>query len=296
MALRRALPIAVAALLLPAAALAAASDGDDALRLAQRAAFPSGYGHVDVLLHALPKELPAAVPLPSASLLGSVVRYSPASERGYGSAVIYSQPMVALFYDVPGDRNEVLGAYERRLAAGGWKAIDPTRTFPGEQGGFVRQLPDVHQWCSGDTPPSAVTFTAPSGAPHALDVSFVKGSPGTRMMCERNSFFDAIPKSPLPTFTQPPGIELHGAGSTTPGWTSGAQLETSLTLPAVFEAFAKQLRDAGWNPGEVTSGSTLRSQTFMKTVDGKAYVALLTIYALDATHDVALADVTPALR
>jgi len=69
-----------------------------------------------------------------------------------------------------------------------------------------------------------------------------------------------------------------------------------VTLPAVFEAFAKQLRDAGWNPGEVTSGSTLRSQTFMKTVDGKAYVALLTIYALDATHDVALADVTPALR
>jgi hypothetical protein len=40
------------------------------------------------------------------------------------------------------------------------------------------------------------------------------------------------------------------------------------------------------------STDTTRTQTFKKTVDSTPYVALLALYAFDATHYVAVADVS----
>lgn len=62
------------------------------------------------------------------------------------------------------------------------------------------------------------------------------------------------------------------------------------------DAFAKQLRDSGWTAGAPTSGARTRTQTFAKSVDGVPYITLLAIYALDATHYVALADVSAATQ
>ena len=104
---------------------------------------------------------------------------------------------------------------------------------------------------------------------------------------------DFTRRSPLPTFTAPSGIRITSSGPATDGTTTAARIESSLGTGAVFDAFAKQLIDAGWAAASASIGTpATRTQTFKKTVDGTPYVTLLALYALDATHFVALADVS----
>ncbi|HEV3087991.1 MAG TPA: hypothetical protein VGX96_12260 [Candidatus Elarobacter sp.] len=98
--------------------------------------------------------------------------------------------------------------------------------------------------------------------------------------------------APLPEFAETPGVSLAAAGPAIGRSTSEARVTSSLGLTAVFESFASQLRRAGWSPKASASTAGLRSQTFTKTVEGKPCIAVLTINALDATHYMALADVT----
>jgi hypothetical protein len=281
---------------------AAASDQDDALRLAQRIASRGGFTEATVTLHAPPKNIPASIPLPKATLLGSVVEtvrrgtFSSSSGSTATVTTIAAGPPVLLYYDAPAGRDAAVAAYESALAQAGWKpAPDIRRRFPIPQGGFTLPFPTIKLWCSAGEPRTALSITNAQDAT-GFDLSIASSDRGTAFQCSDGPtpFDDYFQRrSPLPTFTAPSGITMTASGPASDGSTTGARIESSLGLPAVFEAFAKQLRDAGWAAAAAsTSTPATRTQTFSKTVDGKAYVALLALYALDGTHYVALADVS----
>ncbi len=279
----------------------AASDQDDALRLAQRIASRAGFVEATVTLHAPPKSLPASIPLPKATLLGSVVeavRQGTFSTSGGTTATVTSVaagPPVLLYYDAPAGRDAAVAAYETVLTQAGWRpAPDIRGRFPIPQGGFTLPFPTIKIWCSAGEPRTALSITNAEDA-SGFDLSIASSTRGTAFQCsEGPSPFDGfMRRSPLPTFTAPSGIKITASGPATDGTTTAARIESSLGLPAVFDAFAKQLVGAGWAAAsESISTPTTRTQTFKKTVDGTAYVTLLAAYALDATHYVALADVS----
>ena len=129
----------------------------------------------------------------------------------------------------------------------------------------------------------------------AIDLGVSTAREGRASLCASEnpfSFERSFKPSPLPTFTAAAGITIGGTSQNGDGTTTGARITSALGLPAVFESFAKQLRDAGWTPKTAGNAAGLQSQTFAKTIDGTAYVTLLTIYALDRTHFVALVDVS----
>ena len=281
---------------------ATASDQDDALRLAQRIASRGGYAEATVTLHAPPKSLPASVPLPKATLLGSVVEtvrpgmFSMASGgTTTTTTTVAISPPVMLYYDAPAGRDATVAAYEAALAQAGWKAApDIRRRFPIPQGGFTLPFPTIKLWCSAGEPRTAVSITNGDDA-SSFDLSIASSDRGTAFQCSDapSPFDDFQRRSPLPTFTAPSGITISASGPASDGTTTGARIESSLGMGPVFDAFAKQLAGAGWAAASASiSTPTIRTQTFKKTVDGKAYVALLALYALDATHYVALADVS----
>ena len=292
----------VAAALAVVPLTAAASDQDDALRLAERVASRGQYQDAVVTLHAPPKNLPASIPLPKATLLGSVVEtirqqsfMSAGGRTTAGTTSPVTQPMT-LYYDAPAGRDAVLAAYDAALRQAGWKAPpESRRQFPNLQsGGFAfSALSETKRWCSADAHSSITVVNGKE--PAAFDVYYMSGSPGVDLQCgEGPSPFDAfMQRSPLPTFTAPSGVTITSSGPASDGSTTGARIESALGLTAVFDGFAKQLRDAGWASASASiSTPATRTQTFKKTVDGTAYVTLLAVYALDATHFVALADVS----
>ncbi|MBV9439539.1 MAG: hypothetical protein JOZ24_06075 [Candidatus Eremiobacteraeota bacterium] len=296
MPMRAILTTLVAALALPTAALAAS---DDLQRLAERIAGQNGTA--TVLLHALPKELPPELPLPAATLLGSVVQHpaaASASDNPAAAMLGSAGTPVGLYYDVRGDRKAAMQAYETRLRAAGWKPANPMARFPFPQGGFAMQLPATSIWCSAGTPKAAMTIGTPSGDATALNLSVTTAAALSGLLCGEglgNMFpVDLFGKSPLPTLSPPAGAVAISSGPTMPGTTTSARFETSLSVADLFESFAKQLRDAGWGAGEAASSGALRSQTFRKSTDGRNYVVVLTVYALDARHDTALTDLSIA--
>ncbi len=299
MRLRLAGLVAAALALIPI--VAAASDQDDALKLAQRVASRGGFSDATVTLHAAPKNFPATVPLPKATLLGSVVEvprhgtYTSVSGGGtaVGNTMVVTQPTM-LYYDAPAGRDAAIAAYEAALAQAGWKpAPDARRRFPMPQGGFTLPFPKLTQYCSPGEPRTALTIVNAQDAT-GFDLSVLSAGGGVELQCSDGpSPFDVfLPRSPLPTFTAPAGITIVSSGPASDGSTTGARIESTLGLAAVFKAFAKQLRDAGWAPGTGTSGAGTCTQTFTKTDGGRPYVTLLAVYGLDATHYVALADVS----
>ena len=282
----------------------AASDQDDALRLAQRVASRGGFTEAVVTLHAVPKSLPASIPLPKATLLGSVVEtvrrgtFSSSSGRATTTTTsVAVGPPVLLYYDAPAGRDATVAAYETALTQAGWKAApDIRRRFSIPQGGFALPFPAVKIWCSTGEPRTALYITNAED-PSGFDLSIASSDRGTAFTCSDapSPFDDFTRRSPLPTFTAPPGVKITASGPASDGTTTAARLDSSLGLRPVFEAFAKQLADAGWAAASASVGTeTMRTQTFKKTVDGTAYVTLLAVYALDATHYVALADVSDA--
>jgi hypothetical protein len=279
---------------------AAGSDQDDALRLAQRIASRGGFMEATVTLHAAPKNLPASVPLPKATLLGSVVET--ARQRAYSTSggdrvttnLVATTP-VMLYYDAPAGRAATVTAYEAALAQAGWKpAPDIRRRFPIPQGGFTIPFPTIKMWCSAGEPRTAISITNADDA-SGFDLSIASSDRGTAFQCSDgpSPFDDFVRRSPLPTFTAPAGITIASSGPATDGTTTAARIESSLGTGAVFDAFAKQLTGAGWAAASASVGTpATRTQTFKKTVDGTQYVTLLALYTLDATHFVAVADVS----
>jgi hypothetical protein len=279
----------------------AASDQDDALRLAQRIASRGGFTEAVVTLHAPPKSLPASIPLPKATLLGSVVEkmrrgiFSSSSGSTATTTSVAAGPPVLLYYDAPAGRDATVAAYETALTQAGWKpAPDIRRRFPIPQGGFTLPFPTIKVWCSGGEPRTALSITNADDAT-GFDLSIASSDRGSAFQCSDapSPFDEFMRRSPLPTFTAPSGIKITASGPASDGTTTAARIESSLGLRAVFDAFAKQLVDAGWPAASASiSTPTTSTQTFKKTVDGTAYVTLLAVYALDATHYVALADVS----
>ncbi len=288
-----ALGFAASAALLPV--FAGASDTDDALKLATRVA-GHGMRSARVLLHAAPAGLPSSVPLPKATLLGSVgpAASSASTRTGISFTDGGAQTQYALYYDTE-HRESVVTAYEAALTAAGWKhGGNLADRFPLPQGGFAVQFPQIDVWCSPASPPAMLDVQKPRDDPSALDVSVATGE-ASALACSVASmtgFSSLFPTSPLPTFTASDGIAITSSGSMTQNSTTSARITSSLGLGAIFESFAKQLRDAGWSPSEPAGNAAMRGQSFRKTVDGTAYVTLLSVYALDATHYAALTDVS----
>ena len=285
----------VAAALAIAPLAAAASDQDDVLRLAQRAISPGGSESVSILLHALPASLPSPLPLPQASLLGSVTREPrtrPRTASGNVAIVVTLAGSISLFYDAP-NRAATVKAYEDTLRAAGWRNVDLSRQIPFQRGGFAMTVPRFDLWCSPGPSPMVINLNLPAGDATAIDVGVSSGREGRTNLCAGEnpfSFERMFRPSPLPTFTAATGVEIGGTSQNGDGTTTGARITSALGLSAVFESFAAQLRAAGWEPKATSSASGLRSQTFAKTIDGTPYVTLLTIYTLDATHYAALVD------
>ena len=285
----------VAAVLALAPLVATADDREDALKLARRIASIGPSGAV-VTLHAPPSGVPSSIPLPAATLLGSVAHEAPRTSVSSGTSVMTtfsSGRPLALYYIAP-NRDATVKAYQDALQAAGWKHVDVTERFPFPRGGFATPLPSYDLWCSPGASPSVVTIGTPATDATALDVNIVAPGRGTGMECGDKPFSpfqDFMRRSPLPTFTASPGVVIENSSNLGgDGSTSGARITSSLGVGPVFESFAKQLRAAGWVPKANSSAAGLQSQTFTKTVDGTPYVTLLTIYALDPTHYVALAD------
>lgn len=270
--------------------LAAANDQDDALKLAARVV-SFGIGGATVTLHAVPKELPSSVPLPQAALLGSIA-YNVATSVN-GNVGVVGRPL-ALYYDAPGNRDAVVRTYDATLRRAGWKVVPQERRFSMPRGGFEIQLPTVYAWCSPGAPLMMVNADLPQADQAALNVHVTTDARSAAVACGEHPQFpyDGFPKSPLPTFSAANGVTIDHSGPALDGTTTGARITSSLGLDAVFESFAKQLRDAGWTPQAAAASPGNRSQTFTKTAEATPYVALLSIYALDATHFVALTDVS----
>jgi hypothetical protein len=287
-----------------------ASDQDDALRLAKRVASQSGFVDATVTLHAAPKDFPASIPLPQAALLGSIVQtVRPGiSGRGGGrtagatvtttttvgtTTALVAQP-VTFYYDAPSGRDAVVAAYDAALARAGWKAVpDIMSRMQMPQGGFTLPFPAIKSWCSPGERTTALNLINAADAT-GFDLSVASSDHRASFQCgDGPSPFDAFrERSPLPTFTAPSGVKITAGGPATDGTTTAARLESNLGIRTVFEAFAKQLSDAGWTGSASMGTDTARTQTFKKTIDGTPYVTLLAVYALDATHYVALADVS----
>jgi hypothetical protein len=298
----------VAAALMIVPVYASASDQDDALRLAQRLATMGGVMRATVALHALPKNFPSSVPLPKATLLGSVsdetqsagarpsTRVSAVSGGTAGWTVAPSRP-VALYYETA-DRAATVTAYDNALRAAGWTQLDMAKSFPFPRGGFVStEFPRYDAWCSPGPPETALVISTPARDATALDVSVTAEDGAGQGACKALSgpeamFAEMMRRSPLPALNASSGVTIERGGPATDGSTSGARVTSSLGLAAVFESFAKQLRDAGWALRSDAGSSGVRAQTFAKTVDGTPYVVLLTVYPLDATHYVALIDLS----
>jgi hypothetical protein len=293
----------VAAILSVVPLAAAASDQDDALKLAQRAASFDGYSQVAARLHALPAALPSSIPLPSATLLGSIAPVDAPRPRPAGrsaTTVTYASRPLSLYYETP-NRDATLAAYKTALTTAGWKRLDLAQRMPIPQGGFVQELPQFDAWCSPGDGATAITIGAPRFDATALNLNVTVSSAGSQhgSLCATGAdgvagaIFEQFRKaSPLPPFSATSGVAIDYSGPASDGSTSGARITSSLGIAAVFESFAKQLRDAGWVPQGDRGSGAVRAQTFAKTVDGTPYIALLAIYPVDATHFLALADVS----
>jgi hypothetical protein len=134
----------VAALVAAIPIAATASDADDALRLAQRiASYRTGFPAV--ALHAAPRTLPSGVPLPHATLLGSVVerdRRESATPGAPPIAVALPYGSTMLFYDATDEREMVMRDYATALQSAGWRSPGNLRTRrPYVLGGFQTLLP-----------------------------------------------------------------------------------------------------------------------------------------------------------
>jgi hypothetical protein len=283
--------VAAALAIIPLAA--AASDQDDALRLAARAANPGGLGTATVTLHATPAGFPSSIPLPKGTLVGSV-RHDIGPVGSTANGALWSN---TLYYDVQ-NRDAVVKDYEDALRTAGWKHVDLDTMVPGPA---TIRIPELNAWCAPGEPRAGVTIVKPRTDDAALDVTvglggynFFACSDEAAAIREQLATTTTVARSrsPLPAFTSTPGVTIDMTGPATDGSTTGARITSSLPLTTLFDRLAASLRDAGWTPKNSTSGPGVQAQTFVKTLDGRPSIALLTVYALDATHYVALADVS----
>jgi hypothetical protein len=281
----------VAAVLAVLPLAATASDQDDALRLAARAANPSGMGTATVTLHAPPAGLPPSIPLPKGSLLGSI-RHDLGPLGSIASGALWSD---TLYYEVR-NRDAVVKDYEDALRTAGWKHSDLDT-----MSGTIR-IPEINAWCSPGEPRAGVTLVASRTDDTALDVivglggfNFFACSNEAATIREQVTTTTSVARSrsPLPVFTSTPGVTIDGTGPATDGSTTGARITSKLGAASVFDGLARQLLAAGWaGKSDAAATDGLSSQTFTKSIGGTQYTALLSVYALDATHYVALADVS----
>ncbi len=290
--------VAAAFAILPLAA--AASDQDDALRLAARAANPSGLGTATVTLHATPAGFPSSIPLPKGTLVGSI-RHDVGPVGSTANGTLWSN---TLYYDVQ-NRDAAVKDYEDALRAAGWKHVDLDALLQ-RRAGVTLQIPELNAWCSPGEPRAGVTIVKPRTDDAALDVTvglggfnfFACSDEGATLRQQVTAATTTVAqsKSPLPAFTSTPGVTIDMTGPATDGSTTGARITSTLGAAPVFDSLARQLLAAGWAGKRVAAAEGLSSQTFTKSIDGTQYTALLTVYALDATHFIALADVSALLR
>jgi hypothetical protein len=163
----------VAALAAASPIAAAASDTDDALRLATRIASYK-VGFPAVALHAAPRPLPSGVPLPHATLLGSVVerdRRESATPGAPPLAIPSPYGTTMLFFDATDEREAVLRDYAAVLQSAGWKSPGNLRLQRPYVLGGLPLPPQIEQWCAPDRRTAVITQRADD--PKGIDLTIV---------------------------------------------------------------------------------------------------------------------------
>ena len=219
---------------------------DAAMRLLQRVAAQNG-GTTSVLVGKLPADLPP-VPLPSASLVGSVTR---TTERLADSSTTYD-----FFYDAS---TAAAKNYTAALRAAGWVG----RSMGG--GGFVPSNgAGFKAYCKAKAP----FITIWSGEdPTDMRVSVSALPEGASAMCAK----EMGAPSPLPELHAPPGVTMSLAGGdySFDRGRSTALIRNGPAADALLENFAGQMTAAGWRADRKAHAPGIASQSFSKA-DGNS--------------------------
>lgn len=189
---------------------------------------------IQLLPGQLPEELPFELPLlENAHVVGSLV-------RGSTDGVI--------ILDVPQDPGSVRDFYRRELTAHGWEELRLTRE--GLKGFVSPLLLSSLGFCRGREGPHLSVLTQPRNELTEVRLSWTLDP--TRSPCDQPPFVIQPgftgPQQVLPTLIAPKNAwQLSGGGG---GGESGAYrhviLKTSASLRELWEHYARQLREQGW--------------------------------------------------
>jgi hypothetical protein len=210
----------------------------------------------DLYVGKLPPRFPANFSVaPGGSVLGAVRYPIPTEDSAYFGLIVETTrdaPQVALTN------------LETTLTRNGWKKSSGAR----EQEGFV-QSPGEGQpvrFCTGSAELNAVTKPRPAGGTY-LKLFVAEGIRTT--VCGGGSMFGQSPdrsEASMPTLVNPAGaVGLGNSTHSGPGSSERSVVLTiDMSLSALVEHYAKQLRDAGWITGNKITDSRMLMQTFAK--------------------------------
>jgi hypothetical protein len=251
--------VLLAALLFASATPALSQTPDNTLLLLQRVASQNG-GKANVLVGKLPADVPT-VPLPSATLLGSIGR---TMERSSDDDATFD-----IFYDASAATTK---SHEAALSSAGWtgQSLGGGGFAPSNGAGFTA-------YCKTNAP--FITIWTGEN-PNELRVSVSAPREGDDALCNR----EARMPSPLPELRAPPGatMSLVGGNYSFDRGRSTARIHNGSSADALLGNFAAQMVDAGWHADQRATAGGIASQSFSKRDDTKArWQCVIVIDALD---------------
>jgi hypothetical protein len=266
-------------------AASAANEASLATKLAQAIASEHGVTSAKIYVGTLPPGKSISAPLPTGfTLLGSVVETRP---RG-GDDSSTTETTTA-YYEVPANAQTALDAYKHRVAQAGWRESTFMRRFAWitqPKGGFAITPPRTATmpsgYCNGSNS-TVLTVQRLRGTPDVVAISSAGGQVAAAF-CAMAAMAKAMPSPPpspppLPTLNAAQGVTMQRNNDFAGLFEnrSSARITTSLTPASVGQNFATQLTAAGWVADGPAQSATAYVQTFMKTVNGRQYQAVLTI-------------------
>jgi hypothetical protein len=220
-------------------AAGAESDANDWKELAERLLhhpYPGGPSRAaEVLLHRLPDDFPANVPVPHDwRLLGSKI---------YGQG---GRPWtIEAVLDAQGAESELLSGYESQVTAGGWSTFETPEPMHGGFTSGVTAISRVFR-VEGAGPLLRITVAARNNMPADIRLSVDWETP--RRTANRPH---GIPPGAerMPSLRSPEGVPLAADSSGGGGeyrWYSYATAETDMPPSALAGHLAGQLEEMGW--------------------------------------------------
>jgi hypothetical protein len=269
--------------------LAAASPANQtalATKLAEAIASERGFRTAKVYVGGLPPGAAITAPVPTFTLLGSVVETPPAS----GDASQW-QPMAmrstTLYYELPQNASDAIAAYMQRVTKAGWHENALMQRFAAEvpNGGFAitPRMPTMpHAYCAGGNK-AMLAIERLRSMPSIAAITVASG-PEAVAFCAMNAMANAMPSPPpspppLPTLRASQGVTMEPSDSAFHRLlnNSDAAITTSLPLSTVGADFAQQFTAGGWSADPPAQSATAYVQTFRTTIKGRHYQSVLSL-------------------